>query len=75
MKSVFARLASVLLTVTIVMCGFSISASAQATTLKSRVAVVANEAKTNIWVSNFPKKTAVVITDADNNLLTIISTN
>lgn len=50
-------------------------ASAQNTALNSRVAVVSNATKTNIWVSDFPKKTSVVITDNDDNLLSIISTN
>lgn len=51
------------------------TSSAQNTTLNSRVAVVTNESKTNIWVSDFPKKTSVVITDNEDNLLSIISTN
>lgn len=55
--------------------GVSFSATAQDAVLKSRVAVIASEAKTNIWVSDFPKKTSVVITDSDNNLLSIVSTN
>lgn len=51
------------------------SASAQQKPLNSRVAVVSNETKTNIWVSDFPKKTSVVITDGNDNLLSIVSTN
>ncbi len=59
----------------IVISGYFFTASAQSTSLRSRVAVVANESKTNIWVSDFPKKTSVVIMDNDDNLLSIISTN
>ena len=51
------------------------SASAQETTLKSRVAVVANDTKTNIWISDFPKNTSVIIYDTEDNLLSILSTN
>lgn len=56
-------------------CSYYFTASAQNSALNSRVAVVTNETKTNIWVSDFPKKTSVVITDNENNLLSIISTN
>lgn len=55
-----------------------VSVSAQTevgTTLKSRLAVVASETKTNIWVSDFPKSTSVVLFDEDDNLITIVSTN
>ena len=52
-----------------------VNASAQSTVLSSRVAVVTNETKTNIWVSDFPKKTSIVISDNDDNLLSIVSTN
>lgn len=59
----------------IIISGICLTASAQTTTLNSRVAVVTNETKTNIWVSDFPKKTSIVISDNDDNLLSIISTN
>jgi hypothetical protein len=36
---------------------------------------VASETKTNIWISDFPKKTSVVVFDTDDNLLSIVSTN
>ncbi|WP_207495609.1 hypothetical protein [Aridibaculum aurantiacum] len=47
----------------------------EATTLKSRLAVVALEDKTNIWVSDFPKGSTVVLFDEEDNLITITSTN
>ncbi len=59
----------------IMIAGFAYSASAQSSTLKSRVAIVSNENKTSIWVSDFPKKTSVVILDSEYNLLSVISTN
>lgn len=51
------------------------SASGQNNALKSRVALVSNENKTNIWVSDFPKRTSIVIMDGDFNLISIVSTN
>ena len=41
----------------------------------SRVAVTATETKTNIWVSDFPKNSTVLLVDADKNILSIVSTN
>ncbi len=68
LKSVFS--------VTIIfISSFCFSVSAQNTVLKSRVAVVAGETKTSIWVSDFPKKTSIVIMDTEDNLLSIVSTN
>jgi uncharacterized UPF0146 family protein len=55
-------------------CVAANTASAQ-NTPKSRVAVVANDSKTNIWVSDFPKETSIVIYDTENNLISITSTN
>ena len=49
--------------------------SAQDNGTKSRVAVVANDQKTNIWVSDFPKNTSIVIYDSNDNLLSITTTN
>lgn len=46
-----------------------------ATALKSRIAVVASETKTSVWVSDFPKSTSVVLFDEENNILSIVSTN
>jgi hypothetical protein len=66
---------SFLLVAVILITSHFITASAQNTNLNSRVAVVTNESKTNIWVSDFPKKTSVIITDNEDNLLSIISTN
>ncbi len=51
------------------------SVSAQDNGTKSRVAVVANDQKTNIWVSDFPKNTSIVIYDSNDNLLSITTTN
>lgn len=51
------------------------SASSQEANLKSRVAVVNDNNKTNIWVSDFPKQTNIVIMDSENNLLSVMSTN
>ncbi len=39
------------------------------------VSVKASESKTNIWVSNFPKNTSVLIIDADYNLISMVTTN
>lgn len=47
----------------------------QNTTSISRVAITVADSKTNIWVSDFPKKITVMLVDGDNNLLGIISTN
>ena len=49
--------------------------SAQSVSEQSRVAVVANEVKTSIWVSDFPKNTTIIVYDSENNLLSILSTN
>lgn len=64
------------LTAAFVITLISFSASfAQNNTSKSRIAVVSNENKTNIWVSDFPKQTSIVVLDAENNLLTMVTTN
>ena len=52
-----------------------LTASAQEPVKNSRISVVTNDVKTNIWVSDFPKKTSIVIYDNDDNLLSIVSTN
>ena len=41
----------------------------------TRVAVAIENNQTRIWLSDFPKKTTVVLFDDNNNLLTVISTN
>ncbi len=58
----------------IILSIFSFSAEAQ-TSAKSRIAVVTNDVKTNIWVSDFPKQSSVVIVDGENNILSMTSTN
>ncbi len=58
----------------IILSIFSFSAQAQ-TSAKSRIAVVTNDVKTNIWVSDFPKQSSVVVVDGENNILSIVSTN
>ena len=65
----------VLVILSIILGSYFSTAYSQSSILNSRVAVVSNETKTNIWVSDFPRKTSVVITDNENNLLSIISTN
>lgn len=63
-------------TIAIILVAFSMnSASAQTAPAKSRVAVVANDTKTNIWVSDFPKNTSIMIFDSEDNLLSMTSTN
>ncbi len=58
----------------IILSIFSFSAEAQTNT-KSRIAVVTNDVKTNIWVSDFPKQSSVVVVDGENNILSMTSTN
>ena len=58
----------------IILSIFSFSAEAQTST-KSRIAVVTNDVKTNIWVSDFPKQSSVVVVDGENNILSMTSTN
>ena len=41
----------------------------------SRVAVTATDTKTNIWITDFPKNSTVLLVDADKNILSIVSTN
>lgn len=59
----------------ILLSAYYFIASAQSSTSNSRVAVVTNDSKTNIWVSDFPKKTSIVIFDNEDNLLSVVSTN
>lgn len=53
----------------------SINTASAESNAKSRIAVVANDVKTNIWVSDFPKNTGIAIYDTENNLLSMTSTN
>jgi hypothetical protein len=56
----------------------AVAVSAQSTevpSLKSRIAVVATETKTNIWVSDFPKSTSIILFDEESNIIAIQSTN
>lgn len=76
MSKVFeVSLRTFLTAIVVTLSSFYFSAAAQTTTTKSRVAVVTNETKTNIWVSDFPKKTTVILSDLNNNLLSITTTN
>ena len=73
--STVANKIKVILAVVAIAISMNSSVCAQGTALKSRVAVVTNEVKTNIWVSDFPKNTSVVIYDGENNLISITTTN
>jgi hypothetical protein len=75
MKSGFAKMIKGMCAAVVLTLAVCFSASAQEVTPKSRVAVVANESKTNIWVSDFPKNTSIIVFDSENNLLSILSTN
>lgn len=76
MNTVVSKVTKAIATLVIVMvCGFSAVAAEQGTTLKSRIAVVNNQTKTNIWVSNFPKNTSIIVLDSENNLVTVTTTN
>lgn len=74
MSSVASKI-KVILAVVAIVISMNSTVSAQGTALKSRVAVVANDIKTSIWVSDFPKNTSVVIFDGENNLISITTTN
>ena len=50
-------------------------ASAQNKALISRVAITIDKSHTNIWISDFPVKTKVILVDAEDNILGVISTN
>jgi hypothetical protein len=75
MISGFAKMIKGFSAAVVLTIAFCFSATAQEPVLKSRVAVVTNETKTNIWVSDFPKNTSIVVFDSENNLLSILSTN
>lgn len=75
MKNAFSSSLKAIIAVIISLSALSLSASAQEAKTTSRVAVVANEIKTKIWVSDFPKNTTVVVMDSENNMLTLTTTN
>ncbi len=54
---------------------FSTSVQGQSANPISRVAITADQSNTSIWISDFPVNTPVMILDADNNLLSIVTTN
>lgn len=51
------------------------NANAQEKAPISRVAITVSHANTNIWISDFPVKTKVMLVDADDNLLGVVTTN
>ena len=73
--STVANTIRVIIAVVAVAISINTTVSAQSTTLNSRVAVVTNDVKTNIWVSDFPKNASIVIYDGENNLISITTTN
>lgn len=50
-------------------------ASAQDKAFISRVAVTLDQSHTNIWISDFPVKTKVILVDAEDNILGVVTTN
>ncbi len=73
MTSATKQFMKAILTV-IILSVIGFSAEAQ-TNAKSRISIVTNDVKTNIWVSDFPKQSSVVVFDGENNILSIVSTN
>ena len=59
----------------ILVLALSMNTASAETNSKSRIAVVTNDVKTSIWVSDFPKNTSIAIYDTENNLLSMTSTN
>lgn len=51
------------------------SAIAQAKPLISRVAVKEEQGHTKIWISDFPVQTKVLLVDAEDNILGVVTTN
>ncbi len=49
--------------------------SAQEKASISRVAITVDHTNTNIWISDFPIKIKVMLVDADDNILGIVTTN
>ena len=50
-------------------------AAAQDKAFISRVAITIDQSHTNIWISDFPAKTKVILVDAEDNILGVITTN
>ncbi len=70
MKQVVAAALKSFFTIMVVMvCANSVQAQ------NSRVSAITSGNKTNVWISDFPKQTSVILTDSDNNLLSIVTTN
>lgn len=70
----FTSLSAVLFSV-LLLAICSTSVQAQSANHISRVAITADQSNTSIWISDFPVNTPVMILDADNNLLSIVTTN
>ena len=51
------------------------TASAQEKALISRIAITVDQSYTNIWISDFPVKTKVILVDAEDNILGVVTTN
>lgn len=75
MKNIFTSPIKALVAVIISLSALSLSASAQEAKAVSRVAVVANETSTRIWVSDFPKNATIVIMDSEDKLVAMTTTN
>ena len=50
-------------------------AAAQNKALISRVAITIDQSHTKIWISDFPVKTKVILVDAEDNILGVVTTN
>lgn len=50
-------------------------AAAQDKAFISRVAITTDQSHTNIWISDFPAKTKVILVDAEDNILGVVTTN
>lgn len=79
MTTAFVKSVKGILAVIILIACFSSTASAQtikaASYTNSKVTVIAADSKTSIAISNFPKKTRVVVFDSEDNLISIVSTD
>lgn len=69
----FKKISLVLFVLTLIMS--TNSSFSQSTALQSRVAIKIVDAKTSIWISDFPIKATVMLVDGENNLLGMITTN
>ena len=50
-------------------------AAAQDKAFLSRIAITTDQSHTNIWISDFPVKTKVILVDAEDNILGVVTTN